>query len=398
MTQPHPAGGKEGLYLSYSNCQKVHCGLRWDSAGGAIVGTDLDLVYITFDEYGDLVSAVSGKDGVTTDETGSIYHSGDDADGADSGDDERVTLNLFSMPRSIHYIFLAVEIRSNHTFDTVENPQIRLSKGLDEADLLNVRLGGRQGGDGKAFVFVRFDRTEGGWIVNGVNHYPEGELIPDWPPYLAAYLPEIEAAGKGADRPAIPARGEKVPLYYTREARHRIVCGLSWDARGEKATREDRRAERGGHNATTYDLDLTCLMFDADGAYLDYVTGNRAIDESGAVYHSGDDTTGAGGGDDEQVSVELLRVPEDVSHIVFVAEVKSLHRLGDIGNPTIRIADGKTDRNQLTARLDEGGDNNACIFARIVRNGDSWDLHYIGAYVNTADIEDWVEPISDYLA
>jgi tellurium resistance protein TerZ len=395
MTQAQPTDNSNGIFLDFNNYQKIHCGLRWDPVDGAVIGADLDLVYATFDEAGNLIRVVSGKDQVKIDEGGSLYHSGDDeADGADGGDDERITLNLFSMPRRIHHIFLLVEIRSNHFFETVLNPEIHLFHGVEEKDFLHMQLGSLAGGDCRACIFVRLNRASGGWFLNHIGRYAVD--IPDWHVALRSLLPEIKRTATG-DAPVVPTQGETVPLYYKKQSRHRIVCGLSWDSKATRATKEDKRAEKEGYNATSFDLDLTCLMFGADGAYLDYISGSRAIDESGAVYHSGDDTTGAGEGDDEQISVELLKLSPEIQHIVFIAEVKSLHTLEQIGNPTIRIADGISDRSQLMARLDEGKQLNACIFARLVKKNDDWMLHYIGEYIDTADIQDWIEPVSAYL-
>lgn len=391
---------KDGHPLGYTDVQKLHCGLRWDPVEDSTGHADLDLIYATYDEFGRFISVISGKDGIKNNAAGSIYHSGDDEDGVDSHDDERVTLDLFAIPQSIHHIFLGVELQSEHTFGNIINPSIRLSKGVDTRDMLNITLDSKPGANARSFIFIRLDRNPSGWTLHVINEYPEGHSVPEWERVLIDHMPDKAGLEeKRANMPITPKQNEHAPLYYTKQAMHRIVCGLSWDERGEKQTFSDKINERKGVNTSTFDLDLTCLMYDADGEYYDYVTSlaEHAVDESGAVYHSGDDTSGVGAGDDEQIFVELANLPEDIHHVVFVVDMKSDHTLGEIYNPQIRLFDGMSGRVQLDVTFDQGGNNNAYIFARVKRTPDGWVLHNITRYINTAGIEDWGQALAPYL-
>ncbi len=398
MTQTPPAKTKkdQSIFLSFSDCPRIQCGLRWDPSLESNA-CDLDLVYALYDEFGTFVSAVSGKQGDRIDESGSLYHSGDDSDGNDTSDDERLTLDLLGMPRRFHHIFLAVEIRSEHTFSEVPNPYIHIFRPGKSQALAEAHLKTSSGSDFRAYLFARLERQSGGWSLHLIERYPADGNIPEWGEYLLNYLPRKTAAPgeKVAAPPPVPKKGEAVPLHYTRQSRHRIVCGLSWDSPAPVTDSKGRKT-----TAAPYDLDLTCIMFDGSGEYIDYVTSqsDKTMDQSGAVYHTGDDTSGEGKGDDEQVSVELARLPEDVCHVVFIVEMKSQHSLGEVRNPKVRIADGMTDRTQLEAKLGDAGEMSACIFARLVRKGDGWQLHYIGEYVDADTIEDWTQPVAPYLA
>ncbi len=371
-------------FLTYSACRKIHCGLRWDPEESASAIADLDLIYALYDEYGRCQAVVSGKDNVTTDRSGSVYHSGDDADGAESGDDERVSIDLFSVPQNIHYIFLMVEISSIHTFGNIVNPYIRIVHAGHNREMSGMSLRTQEGKNLKSMIYVRLDRRTGGWYLNDVCRYNESPDLPVWEDVLIDFLPALTNEKRvAANLPLTPKKGETVPLFVTQQARHRINCGISWDLR-----------EGGADNQI--DVDLTAIMYDSEFDYMDDVssTADRAIDQSGAVYHSGDAVTGASAGDDEVISVELLKLPHYVSHIVFVMDMKTDHNLSDIRNPTIRISDSLTDATQLGVKVDQSQPNhNAYIFAHLARGEDGWHLHYIGKTVDTGELNDWSEAI-----
>lgn len=194
-------------------------------------------------------------------------------------------------------------------------------------------------------------------------------------------------------------KGDRTPLLYTQSKRHRIVAGLSWDARGGKVSLMER-----ARGDSQYDLDLSAYIYDCDGDFVDVVTPEAldAIDDSGAIYHSGDHQTGEGHGDDESISVELINVPDDVCDIFFLAETSSTHFFGDMAETAIRIADGMNDRDLLYVELDEPEADTAIayVFAHIYRSKDSktgWMLHYIGDFPNIEQIDEWGEYFKRYL-
>jgi tellurium resistance protein TerZ len=209
--------------------------------------------------------------------------------------------------------------------------------------------------------------------------------------------------GKAAEEMEPLTKGQHVPLKYTPEARHRILCGLSWDPLDINPSLGDRiRLQTKGHNVDTFDLDLACVMYDAEGQAVDGVSGrpDEIVDLSGKVYHSGDDESGVGENDDEQISVELKDLPENIHHIVFVVEIQSAHTFDEVNSPEARIADGMNNENQLFARLNNPASQNmtAYVFARIYRNKQRWMLHYIDEYLDGTKVGDWIKALQKYLA
>lgn len=140
-----------------------------------------------------------------------------------------------------------------------------------------------------------------------------------------------------------------------------------------------------------YDLDLACLVFDADFNPLCYVGPENAafIDASKKIYHSGEDQAGFGGPDDETVSVETAGLPENYHHFFFTVECDSKHSFGDIRNPAIRFADGKTNDNAIETTIVPPAHYNArgLVFCHVWREGDGFMLRNLEEY--TGDDMDW---------
>ena len=190
------------------------------------------------------------------------------------------------------------------------------------------------------------------------------------------------------------------PLLHTKSGRERIVVAIRWDERSDKTTIIDTL--RGTNQQ--FDIDLTCFVYDQSGEYIDFVgpMAQDSVGQFGAIYHSGDDATGAGSGDDEFISVELANLPDDTKDIIFVAEIRSNHVFGQIGAPFVRLADGMTDKNlfehPLTTNTDK--DKKACVMIKIGRDSASptgWIMQTIGEYPALEEVSDWGYYLVRYL-
>lgn len=197
-----------------------------------------------------------------------------------------------------------------------------------------------------------------------------------------------------------PNPGDSAPLSFTMKARHRVVVGLSWDPRVNKASFIDKLK---GDNLQ-HDLDIICFVYDENGTYIDYV-GAEAQDSmarSGKIYHSGDDMTGEGDGDDEFISLEFADMPGNVEQIIFVVEVRSNHVFEDIDSPEVRVADGMDNKNLFHSFIgqEDGKNAKACIalkFYRDIGSETGWSLQNITDYPDISGIEDWASYLTRYL-
>lgn len=177
-------------------------------------------------------------------------------------------------------------------------------------------------------------------------------------------------------------------LEYSEQARQRVVVGLRWDP--QRLPFYLRWITPSGKQG--YDLDLTCYIFNNYGDFSGIVSGEDLVHEdgSGAIYHSGDDKTGEFGHNDEEISIELVNLPEDVAHIVFIVTCKSAHSFDDVKNPNVRLTDAKTQRDQIKTDLDkDGADHNAHVFVRLFKEGTTWMVEEVNEYLDQSKIDNW---------
>lgn len=190
-------------------------------------------------------------------------------------------------------------------------------------------------------------------------------------------------------------------LKVTPKARHRILAGLGWDPADEARLLSKAAAAVSGRK-TYHDLDLSCFMYDANNIYIGSVSPEAAstVDASGKIYHSGDNQEGVGEGDDEEISVELKDLDPAIHHILFVVKIQTGQDFSKIEAPFLRLADGYSNENFLTAYIDgvtlEGAD--IYVFAHIYRKGSHWQLHNIDSYLKSDDHTDWRQELPRFLS
>lgn len=212
---------------------------------------------------------------------------------------------------------------------------------------------------------------------------------------------------------------QSLPLLHSQTGRQRITVGISWDTPEIMPERPEAfisETDEGTSDYTqdidvevgfvqeTFDLDLVCLIFDEDKNLLDAVspTPEENVDLSGAIYHSGDDVQGISSGDDEQISVELANLPENIHYLVFLTMIQSGHRFWHILNAEFRLADGKTNqdlyKNVFPQEGDEHADKTGCAFCILSRGGETgWAYQEIGHYKLDREVEDWSKEVLPYL-
>jgi stress response protein SCP2 len=215
-------------------------------------------------------------------------------------------------------------------------------------------------------------------------------------------------------------KGKSIPLLYTQKGRQRVTVGLLWDTPEAIPTNDTEtfvpQTDLGvshygeqldieiGYVQEVYDLDLVCLMFDKDKNLVDAVSPDplESIDVSGAVYHSGDEMEGISGGDDEQISVELGHLPENVYSIVFLGIIQSGHYYGHVLNAECRVADGRTNtelwRMPLGRTIKEGADKTASAFCMLHNDENmGWMLTNLSEYRVDKEVEDWAAEVNQFL-
>lgn len=169
----------------------------------------------------------------------------------------------------------------------------------------------------------------------------------------------------------------------------RIMVGLGWD----EAPRNAAPFESG--QPQPIDCDASAILCGANGKIVGGDYKNNCVffgnlrHSSGAVVHRGDNLTGEGDGDDEQIMVNLPDVPADVERIVFVVNIydadKRDQHFGLIENAFIRLADMDTGEEICRFNLTENyTEMTGLVVGELYRKSGVWKFNAIGQPVRNA--------------
>jgi tellurium resistance protein TerD len=167
-------------------------------------------------------------------------------------------------------------------------------------------------------------------------------------------------------------KGGNISLTKEAPGLQKVVVGLGWDVRTT--------------DGQAFDLDASAIGCDADGRAVSdqhFVFFNNKQSPDGAIVHSGDNVTGEGAGDDEQIVVDLSGAPGGLDRVVFPvsiydAETRS-QNFGQVRNAFIRVVNQAN--NSEIARYDLSEDastETAMVFGELYRSGGEWKFRAVG--------------------
>lgn len=169
-------------------------------------------------------------------------------------------------------------------------------------------------------------------------------------------------------------KGQKVSLTKGNPGLKKVVVGLGWDV---------NQFDTGGD----FDLDAAAFLLTDSGKVSrqeDFIYFGNLTHPSGSVQHMGDNLTGAGEGDDEQIRVDLSKVPEHITKIAFTVTIyepeQRRQNFGQINNAFIRIYNEDTGEEMLLYDLGEDFSiETAAVFGEVYKNGSEWKFNAIGS-------------------
>lgn len=170
------------------------------------------------------------------------------------------------------------------------------------------------------------------------------------------------------------SKGQKVSLTKGNPGLKNVVVGLGWDV---------NQFDTGGD----FDLDAAAFLLAGTGKVTkaeDFVFYGNLSHPSGSVVHQGDNLTGVGDGDDEQIKIDLSKVPDNIEKIAFTVTIYEAEQrrqnFGQVSNAFIRIYNEITGEEML--RYDLGEDfsiETAAVFGELYKNGSEWKFNAIGS-------------------
>lgn len=167
-------------------------------------------------------------------------------------------------------------------------------------------------------------------------------------------------------------KGANLSLTKTEPGLTKVRLGLGWSPRSTAGA--------------AFDLDASAILVTTAGKVrsdADFIFYGQLASAEGSVVHQGDNLTGDGDGDDEQILVDLTKVPADIDRIIFVVSIydyaaRSQH-FGDVSDSFIRVVN--EDNNNEIVRYDlreDASTETALNFAELYRNGAEWKFRAIG--------------------
>lgn len=167
-------------------------------------------------------------------------------------------------------------------------------------------------------------------------------------------------------------KGGNVSLTKEAPTMNVAMAGLGWDSRVT--------------DGQAFDLDASVFMVGDDGKVLSdssFIFFNNKTSACGSVEHQGDNRTGEGDGDDEQVKITLSQVPAEVKKLVFAVTIYDAEarkqNFGMVSNSYMRIFN--KDNGGEIARFDLSEDastETAMVFGELYRHGAEWKFKAVG--------------------
>jgi tellurium resistance protein TerZ len=154
-----------------------------------------------------------------------------------------------------------------------------------------------------------------------------------------------------------------------------ITLGLGWDV-----------ASGGFFGGGSIDLDASCVLLDGSKKKVDVAWFAQLKSRDGSVVHTGDNRTGAGEGDDEQIKVDLTKVPASVQYLVFTVNSYQGQTFDRVKNAFVRIVDNdgkELCRYDLAAK----GSHTGIIMGKLYRHNGEWKFHAVGEPASGRTVE-----------
>jgi len=345
--------------------------ISWDRAGAAV---DLDLQCVVVDDRGSIIDAVYYNNMKAQ---RCITHSGDERTGDRSGLDEVIWAGLAKMPEKVKMLVFVVAAHSGGRLRDVRNGNIHILEERKENEVGRIAI---EKSDFAVDVVVVMVKNAGGWELQVIDEpAQEGQHFMDvLEPTMGNIIRKvIPTAPKRMKVAFAMEKGAVVELPDTGSLKS-VTAGLGWDVLGRGV-----------------DLDVSAVCFDGQGQLVDTVFFGRL--QSCGLVHSGDNLTGAGDGDDEQIKCNLDQVPARVEQIVFTVHIYTKGvTFQKVSNAYCRIFDG-SGAELARYELREAGRESGLIIARLFREpgAQRWGFQALGTFTRGSM---WKDSLNDLAA
>jgi stress response protein SCP2 len=190
-------------------------------------------------------------------------------------------------------------------------------------------------------------------------------------------------------------KGQRISLEKEVPGLTKVMCGLGWDVA------EAKKGFLSMFSGTKdFDLDASVLCLNGRGKVAgqkDVIYYGNLSHTSGGITHLGDNLTGAGAGDDEQVLVDLAKVPSTIQKLVFVVNIYDAYGrkqdFSQVRNAFVRLVNLDGNREIARYRLSDGDyhGQTSMIMAELFRDDQGkWQMEAIGQGYHVQNLQELV--------
>lgn len=336
--------------------ERYGIGASWTDAKGKSV--DLDLQCVVVDNTGAIVDAcyynqmkAAGR-GVT--------HTGDEtASSKVEGIQEILWVNIKKLPENISVLLFVLAAYSGGNFTDVSECTLHILEGVENRETLSKTM---EKSSASVNIVGAMCRKDDLWRMELLDRPCERgqhfvDILPQLGEVIRKYIPEAPARQKVAFAmlKESAASGAEAACSFPSDAK-KILVGLGWDVtRGE------------------LDLDVSAVLVDKAGETLEAVFFSRLESDHG-ITHLGDNVTGEGEGDDEQITMDLPKIGPAVEQVFFVVNIFSPGKtFKDVANPFCRVESSDGQEFHIRWDAQDFGEGNALIISSVAREpGGRW--------------------------
>ncbi|MBT2417714.1 TerD family protein [Streptomyces sp. ISL-22] len=223
-------------------------------------------------------------------------------------------------------------------------------------------------------------------------------VTPPAPPMSTPPMPQAPAAPPAPPAPPAPGAGKinldkgRVSLQKNqtvslvkggRPLLSQVKMGLGWEP---------------AYRGKDIDLDASVIAYGPQRNHIDSCYFGKLQIVNGSIRHSGDNLTGEGGGDDEVITVDLGRLPQDVTGLVFTVNSFSGQKFTEVAKAYCRLMDATTGEELVRFDLTSAEPQTGVMMAKLIRQfSGEWEMTAMGDFVKARTVRNMVKPAAQAL-
>ena len=307
----------------------------------------------------------------------SVVHSGDELTGQKEGIDEKITIYLDKISPLTKLISILVNSYSGQDFQRIETAELSIYKNK----VFLTSMSCAYHGDFHSLLagFIYQDKANI-WTLRNINQTGHQKNFVECLAMITSAmrfliddgtLKEIELWNVQFGKSFDLKKGNEIPLPNCLE---KVAIGLGWE--------------------TNCDIDSSVITIDKNGNEIEYIFYGNLDSINRSIHHCGDNLTGIGPGDDENIIINLPMVDHMVEYIACSVNVyTSSKTFNDVTEAFCRLIEWESKREFCKYNLNEWGNSKCCILCYLKRGNGGWKIKALGKFLDTFNRGDVINAI-----